>query len=308
MKILNKKEFLPFLKTIMDTLEKNEIKYDVPYCHIDKEEFNHITILISSDYTTIDLVKMFNFQQIKEKDSIIYTIYENFPINFVRTKDSDWGYTFIYYCWNVLPYLIDVMLKPYNLRYTRAGLKYEFYDSTFLISKNLQDIMEFLDLTFSLLVMGFPTDFTIYSFVENCPLLDWKDLSLDKYKSIDPMYDYNKVYYEKFLEHCPQIKGETLSLEEQITMIDDYFPESKLLEKLSTVEIKNNLPDGTKYIEQAKKIEAFNIDKLIEEKRKDVDKLKNKQKINLNKLKPKHKDNKKEEDMTETEKGYNIDL
>ena len=68
MKSLIKADFLKVLKEIVTQLEKNEVKYDIPYVHIDKVTYNYINILITDNITTFELNKMFNLSKIKEKD------------------------------------------------------------------------------------------------------------------------------------------------------------------------------------------------------------------------------------------------
>ena len=123
-KTLQKQEFLTFLKEIVDILEKENIKYDIPFCHIDKITYNYINILIFDGISMYDLSKIFNLDNVKKKDRIIYTTYKDFAVNFIITNLNDWGYTFQYYCWNILPTLINAMIKPFNLEYSNKCLNF----------------------------------------------------------------------------------------------------------------------------------------------------------------------------------------
>lgn len=278
-----KSEFLPRLKKVVEVLEQESITYEIPFVHVDQQLFHYATIIITENITAFDLNKMFHLSTITEKDNVVYTTFEGLPVNFVRTMPDLWGYTFLYCCWNVLPVLIDALVKPLNLHYTRYGLKYQFDKHQLVITNNLQHIMEFLELPFHMLVNGFPTEYTIFSFAESCPYCDRYSFSLAKFQALDPMYEQNKLYYESFLDHCPPMKGSTLELEEQIELIDAYFPKAKLLEKLARLELVASLPEGVKIVSNTKsrfKV-APTMEELIQEKSEEVKAAHQKRKINL---------------------------
>jgi len=300
MKTLNKIEFIKILKEIVTVLEKEEIKYDIPYVHIDKMQYNYIDILITDNITIFELNKMYNLSNIKEKDNIYYTNYQDFNINFIKTNLDEWGYTFHYYCWNILHNLIDVMVRPYNLQYTRYGLKYLYKGKSFLLTKNMKDIFDFLELKFKLIALGFPTDFTINNFVEDSPYFDSKSFSMKNFKEYDAMFDCNKEYYENFLKNKND-KINSIESENLIDMLDGYFPNSKLLAKISRVELKESLPDGVNFVDG-----SISKDKMLEETLKNKSKKSEnlKSKLNLKKYFFK-KDQKVSKENNE---GFEIDL
>jgi len=267
MKTLHKKDFITFLKKISEELDKEEINHDIPYCHIDKIDFNHIYIIIPEHIAVFDIGKLFNCSTIKEKNGIISAVIDEFDVKFVKTKKSDWYYTFFYYCWNTLNVFVDTLAhKSFNLRYTRTGLKYQYGEKMIDISNNMRDIFDFLELPFYMVNNGFPTDYTIYSFIESSIHFDNGYFKMSEFAEKDPIFELNKKYYDDFLEHMPEKKNtEKKSIEEQISLIDAYFSESKFLEKLSRIQLKEEFPNlkdkDIKTLPKQKDIKELKADK-----------------------------------------------
>ena len=242
MKSLSKQQFVPFLKNISTILDGEEINHEIPFCHIDKMFFNHIDIIIPDYVASFDIGKLFNCSQIKEKKGIINTIIDDVTVNFIKTKETEWVYTFYYYSWNVLPVLLDVMAyKSFGLRYTRNGLKYKFEEKILDITQNMQLIFEFFDLKFHMLTSGFATDYVLFSFIESSSYFDYTYFDLEIFEEFDPSFNLNKHYYESFIQHMP--RKVNLVEDEKIIIIDAYFPKSNFLEKLSKIQLMKENPD-----------------------------------------------------------------
>jgi len=289
MKTLNKKEFIPFLKNISEVLDKEEIEHELPFCHIDKDSFNHMFIIIPDQVTAFDIGEYFNCIEIKEKNGIVRTNIDDFLVNFVKSRDVDWVYTLYYYSWNIIPVLVDILVsKSFGLRYTRTGLKYQYKEKLIDISKNMKDIFDFLELKFHLVINGFPTEYVMFEFIEASPYYDTEYFTEENFKKFDPYYEFNKQYYKNLIKHKPEYSGEKKTIDEQIIYIDACFPQSNFLEKLSKIQIKEEYPDLKErpiYIRPEQKT----IEELAEEKRKEV----RTKKINLRKI----VDNKKDDDF-----------
>lgn len=288
MKTLNKKEFIPFLKNISDKLNKEDIKHDIPYCHIDKIKFNKITIIIPDHITIYDIGKLFNCEKIKEKSSIIDAIIDDFLICFVKSSDKNWYYNFYFFSWDILHIFVDVIFDNYfGLRYTLDGLKYKYLDNLVKVSKNLQEIFEFLELKFYMLNTGFPTDYVIYNFIESSPFYDSDFFTLDDFKKRDNYYEYNKQYYENFIKIKKELTAEKKSKDDIISYIDMFFPNSNIIEKIAKIKIKKDFP----YIKE--KIVIKTKDKSLQELADEKKEENKRKKISLkNILNKDNKDNK----------------
>jgi len=243
MKILEKKEFIKFLKIISINLDKAEIKHEIPFCHIDKVEWNYINIIIPDIITQYDLVKILNMGETHEKYSIIYAKINDFDVRFIKTPEKLWSYTHYYYSWDILHVLMNVLVKTFKMSYDRTGLYYAYKDKKIKLTTNLKNIFGFFDLPFHLITNGFPTDYTIFSFIESSTYFNTKDFNMDVFKKLDYYFINNQKYYENFLEHMPGVEITEMSIEEMVVNIDAYFPESNFLEKLSKIKLREAFPN-----------------------------------------------------------------
>ena len=254
---------------------------ELPYCHIDKIDFNYQVIVIPDSIQSFDIGKLFTCTSIKEKEGIIYTVIDNIAINFVKTREDEWFYTFYYYCWNVLHVLVDILAyKSFNLKYTRKGFKYTYGEKIIDISSNLKDIFEFFDLRFHMVNNGFPTEYTIYEFIQASPYYDSEYFTMKDFEEFDINFKLNKQYYENFLQYKLETTGEKKSFDEQIVLIDAYFMKANFLEKLSRIQLKKEFP-GLKDKDIVIKPNVKSIEDLKAEK---AEQIKNRKKINLKKI------------------------
>ena len=127
---------------------------------------------------------------------------------------------------------------------------------------------------------GFPTDFVLFEYIESCPFFDYQPFTLENFKKYDPNYKLNKLYYETFIKHMPEIRSEKKTIDEQIVYIDVCFSDSKFLEKLSRIKMKEEFPN-LKEKDIIIKPNIKSIEDLKEEKSQEI---KNRKKINLNKI------------------------
>jgi hypothetical protein len=179
----------------------------------------------------------------KEKNGIITTKINDFPINFIKTSERDWSFTFHYYNWDIIHVLVDIlMFENFNLRYGRNGLKYQYDEKTINISKNLYEIFDFLELKFFMIYKGFPTLESIFMFILDSPYFDTDYFTEENFKKYDKKYIYNKQIYDKFIEYIPQRRCEEMTSEQKLVFIDVCFPDVKILEKIYELEIKKEFP------------------------------------------------------------------
>jgi len=280
LKTLQKKEFVKFLKIISHALDTAEIKHDIPFCHIDKETWNYINIIIPDFISTYDLMKILNTNQIKEKKAIIYATIDDFDVRFIKTSENLWQYTFYFYAWDIIHILMNVLTSRFSMSYTRTGLYYNYGDKQIFLTKNLQDIFEYFDLPFHMITKGFATDFVMFSFIEAAKYFNSNSFNHKKFSELDKYYENNKKYYEEFLEHMPTLENELDSMEEQIAYIDAYFPKANFFQKLTRFQLKEkypNLKDGEKIFKEK------DINTILNDKEKQIKELKKKKKINLSK-------------------------
>jgi len=280
MKKYIKNDFIKYLQGISLLLDKAEIKHEIPFCHIDKMEWNYINIIIPDFITSYDISNILNPSNIKEKESIIYVDLDGFDIRFIKTRDDLWVYTLYYYSWDILHILMNILTLDFNLSYERTGLYYKYNDKKIFITKNLKDVYDFFDLPFHLITNGFPTEHSIYNFIYNASYYSKLLFTKDSFKKIDYYYENNLSYYNEFLDNLMDIEIKTKTIEEKIALIDAFFPKSSFLEKLSRIQLKEEYPNLR---ENDIKTPHKNMEDILSEKEQEVIKLKKKKKINLSK-------------------------
>jgi len=279
LKTLKKKDFVTYLQSISVALDKAEIKHEIPFCHIDKESWNYINIIIPDFISSFDLVKIINMSEYKEKEGIIYSKVDDFDVRFIKASDNLWQYSFYYYSWDILHNLIDTLVSSFSMTYTRLGLFYEYKKMNILITTNLKDIFEFLDLPFHLITNGFATDYVMYSFVEAAEFFNIDLFNMEVFKK-DYYFLNNQLYYKEFLNHAPDVRtDENKTIEEKIALIGAFFPKSNFIEKLYRIQMKDELD-----VDFTKKSRAQKINRnILEEKEKELKIQKKKKKIDLSK-------------------------
>jgi hypothetical protein len=270
MKILSKPEFLKFLKIISLNLTQAEIKHEIPFCHIDKVEWNYINIIIPDIITTSDLIKILNVGDFKEKHGIIYTKIDDFDIRFIKSNDNLWQYNFYYYSWDFLHVFIDILCDTYSMSFTRNGLIYKHGDKKIDITKNFKDVFEFFDLPFHFIINGFTSEYSIFNFIQSANMFSSDLFTLDNIKKYDYYFEHNKQYYDLFIENMSNDSADKKTIEERLALIDAFFPKSNFIEKLTKIQLK----EENKNINF--KINKKSVEKQIVEEKK-------KKKINLGK-------------------------
>ena len=281
MKTLEKKEFIKFLKIISHNLDTAEIKHDIPFCHIDKSSWNYINIVIPDIVTTFELMKILNTNDIKEKAGIIYATIDDFDVRFIKSSEQMWQYNFYFYAWDILHILLNVISKRLSISYNRNGLYYIYNTKQILLTRNMKDIFEFFDLPFHLITNGFATDYVMFSFIEAAKYFNTNDFTLDTFRNLDHYYENNIKYYEEFITHKPDIESDMITVEEEIALLDAFFPKSDFYRKLTKIQMKEdfpNLTDKEKIFKENKTVEI-----LLNDKEKQLSDLRKSKKINLGK-------------------------
>ena len=295
MKTLEKQEFIKFLKIISTTLDKADIKHEIPFCHIDKQNWNYINIIIPDFISDFDLIKILNINESKTSSNIIYTKINGFDVRFIKSSEQLWHYSLYFYSWDVLHVLMNVLTKKFSMEYNRNGLYYLYGKKKILLTTNLKDIFDFFELPFHMITNGFATDYVMFSFIETANYFNSNDFNLKTFKNLDHYYDNNLNYYNDFIKHMPDLETPSLSIEEQIALIDAFFSNANFFQKLTRLQIKEEFPnikDNDKIFTEKKSINV-----LLNDKEHEMKNMKKKKKINLNKY-FKKKDNPGNNDFT----------
>lgn len=251
---MNKEKFLPILKEVSDKLESKNIKHDIPYTYLNKNEFEYINIIVPLSLDARELSTFLNIYDVKEEDNIITCKYKDFIFHFIKTDEQLWQFTFYYYCWVPLSNLLATTAQSIGLTYDRYGLRYKDEGVSFLISINLQDILEFFGLPFEDYIvvpqmgishMGFATLEIIFSYFCMNNFFTPTYYTEKNIRKIDKYYDLNKKYYDIFFKYINMYNIKE-NLEDPFYyyyLANDFFPESDFLKKVYKHITKKDLPE-----------------------------------------------------------------
>lgn len=228
---MRKNAFLPILKTIASILDRNQIVYEIPYCHIDKETFKYIDIIISNECDIKSLIS--EIGMVKKSEKNYYRVEKHgIIINLIVCPSDEINFNFNYYNWNFLPFLLRLLAKGLGMDYTVQGLSYKGIH----ISRNLQKCDKFLGIPFKILYnFNIPSKKELYSLILNSEFYDPEFFTLEKLKEIDPNYEYNLVYYEEFIKICSSSSSNLIEpmVESKLLMlIHSVFSDCKIYENL----------------------------------------------------------------------------
>jgi hypothetical protein len=284
MKSLRKKDFLPILKLVVDVLESNDIEYEIPYCHIDKNIFNYQDIIIPNTTDISNLIINLNISNYENNLNIFSGEIEQFKFNFIKIPLDYKSNAFYHYCWNFYPFLIKSLFKGIGLSYDFYGLHFPVNNTKKItLTKNLNDILEFIGIDFkSIYGINVPDKRKLYQTIIDSSYFSSNFFTKKILKELDPMYKLNERYYKDFFDIMPFNKIE-IDNNDMLIIFDSYF-NCNLIDKLLKIKLKNDFPEIEKIRENLKNnIQVNNnIDDYMKELK---EKRNNKKKIKLRKMK-----------------------
>jgi hypothetical protein len=203
MKTFKKEDFLPILKDISTLLEKNEIKYEIPFVYVEKQTFNHAIFIIPKEVSVRNLSSYINFENIKENKEYIIGKYNDLDVFFIQAVPEEWYYKLYYYSWNILHSLIGTFYKEMGFDYRDSGM---FFDGVF-VTRNLEKILSILGMEYAMPLFTRSDKIkSLRSIDQLCELIVSSDyfnaniFNIEKFKELDPIFEWNKEYYYQFLE------------------------------------------------------------------------------------------------------------
>jgi hypothetical protein len=260
---MEKLNFLIQLKGISKILTDNDIEHDIPYCCIDKELFEHVYIIIPDHIENMDLLKMFNFEQVKESINRIDGLIEGIMYIFIKSSKQKWNYKFYYYSWDVLRHLINSIADKMDLEYNDNGLYYKPYN--IYITDNLKDIFDFFELKFNFILNGL-TQHLLNSYISASIYYNYEFFDMGFFEKIDPEYKYNKKLYEDLMGNLVIKKCVEIEKQHILDTLDLFFNKSNILENTLIKQFKEQFPK-TKIGNVAKLINKPETEKIVKKKK-----------------------------------------
>jgi len=224
-------------------------------CYHTKSDHGDLDLLLKID-KGIDInwkgyiQEEFNPQAIHNNGGVYSFDYQNFQIDFIPVKSEKWETAKIYYSYDPLGNIMGKTYHKFGLSYGWDGLFYKFRNfngrnsQNILISTNAEKIFTFADYDYYRYLQGFETLEDIFIFTINSSFFDTEIFQMDNLKSIDKKRNRKRGSYHLFLKY---LKDNSINIKYEfeknkelyLPMIEQYFPEAKLLDKLEKLQAKD---------------------------------------------------------------------
>lgn len=225
-------------------LSNNDIEYVIPFTHKKGNDFKHIKIIVSNLYTPQQIIDLFEHKGYKLDKEFIDIWIDDILVTFILTPVDDFNISFWYYSWDILPTLMNVLLEPFGIKFEKDGLKYTF-KGNYLLTKKIDEIIEFLGLNFNQFKSGFFTLENEIDYIMNSPSFNADSFFKYELNKKDHFYEDNSIMFKKCLEIYEPFRnssGNFAFSEDKgvyLSFIVEFFHDSGLIEKLTGR--KNNI-------------------------------------------------------------------
>jgi hypothetical protein len=265
------KKFNKFHKHLTSIFKRNKVQFQVPRYFADKKDFGDLDVLILGG-TTLEQIKSwfvkpwYNFllpswnkvteiEEVYPNGPVISIKYKNFQIDFIRTPKENWGIAYHYFSWNDLGNLMGRLAHKMGLKYGMDGLTYPYHDENgqhvdnIEVSKDIDQILFFLDLDVKNFHRGFDNLDEIFNFVYDSKLFDPYIYDMEHLNKINRDRNKKRTTYAKWLEYCEPLKTQyskedcwfNKDKKEFLPKINCWFPGARLLDKIEEFKKRNLL-------------------------------------------------------------------
>lgn len=229
--------------------EKLNIETHIVECYKEKETHGDLDVLLKIDHTFYNRginLKMFIEETFKPKGifsngSVISFEYDDFQIDFIPVKESNWEVSKCFFGMDPTGNLMGKVAHSFGLKYGFCGLvfPYRFDGKKFgeiIISKDNRKIFEFLGFNYDEYLSGFNTKQEIFDYVINSKYFNPKKFMFENLNSIDRKRNEKRATYQEFIQYINQNsigKGYQFKRKDAYyNMIDKYFPEACFKNKI----------------------------------------------------------------------------
>ena len=253
---MNTKEFQRIGKEIQDKITDDlSVTTAIVTCYHTKADHGDLDLLIKIDddfhNSGIDLKKYiadtFNPRAIHNNGGVHSFDYQNFQIDFIPVRQSKWETAKTYYSYDPLGNIMGKTFHKFGLSYGWDGLFYKFRNfngrnsQNILITNDARKIFEFGGYDYDRYLQGFETLEDILKFTINSTYFDSEIFQMDNLKSLDKKRNRKRGSYHVFLKYLKDNGIDTTypfnrDKTHYLPMIDNYFPEANLMEKLSELQ------------------------------------------------------------------------
>lgn len=248
-------------KTLSDKLYTDfNLETAIVKCYHEKNDHGDLDLLIkiTDDFSSKNINLKDYIQETFSPNAIHYNAgvysfdYEDFQIDFISIKESNWEIANTYYAFDPLSNIMGKTFHKFNLSYGWEGLYYKFRNfngvnsHNILISKDPKKILDFGGYDYDRYCQGFKTLEEIFQYVISSKYFNTETLQFENLNQIDRKRNRKRKSFNEFLLYIKDnyIKSNYFFNENKdsyIPMINDYFPEANLLEELKILNEKNNI-------------------------------------------------------------------
>lgn len=172
--------------------------------------------------------------------------YDNFQIDLIFIKKENWGFAYEWFSNDPFSNITGKVAHTFGLKFSWEGLKMPFrkyggeLSKNIIITKDHKKAVEFLGYNYDKYEQGFDNVQEIFDYVIGSKYFDSDIFQMENLNHIDRKRNEKRTTYQQFLSY---INGSGIykrydhkSKEDYIELIDTYFPEAKLIEKLNMYE------------------------------------------------------------------------
>lgn len=239
-KVVYKDVIPPNVRIILDNIdnifETNNIEYVIPFVYR-HNSYKHIKIIIPDSYSAMQICMLLDVDIYKAHKEFIDVVINDVEITFILTPIDNFNIAFYYYSWDILVTLINVILDGFGLRFDKNGLKY-ILNGSYLLSTNINEIIEFIGLDFNVYKNGFFTLENEINYITNSLYFNANMFFNYKIDDRDHFYNEKVIMYEECLKYFEPYKDSFDNFvfdikDKYLLFIAEYFYESGFINKIT---------------------------------------------------------------------------
>lgn len=178
--------------------------------------------------------------------------YENFQVDFIPIKESNWEVALVYFSYDPLGNAMGKTFHKMNLSYGWDGLKYKYrnfngrnsHDIT--LTKDARKIFEFGGFNYDRYLQGFDYIEEIFDFIIDSKYFNIEIFKMENLRHIDKKRNRKRKSYHEFLEYVNSLgitDGYVFNTDKSIylPLINGSFPEANFFEKLTKLDERNEV-------------------------------------------------------------------
>lgn len=240
-------QFNKIFSEISPILNELEITHSLTKHYHNKPTHGDMDILVKNDNIDKDkLIQLiqdkFNPISLSPNDKTISFDYDDFQIDFILIEKDNWEIANTWYSYDPIGNIQGKVAHKFGLKTGPNGLIFPFRGNSqtlvenIIITKDPRKIFEFLGYDYDRFLLGFDELEEIFDYLINSKYFNGETFQYENLNRIDKKRNRKRKSYNLFLEYI-NINNidKTYKFSEKesyIQYINDYFPESKLLEKI----------------------------------------------------------------------------